>query len=408
MANLALATGLTAAAAFASSPSPKLSNFIGLQHFQPCYFLNASLPVLLDGAAAASNVGTTAFKFLLSSSTPNQYPFNNGGDPWPSSFSTLVELASSSQVKRLLSNEVSTFNTFVAWAYRIGPGDDNYWCNGVTVSDLADETSQFADLTAYLLSTYEGTGLTFILEHWEGDWSARCGSYNASVPPTPAVALAMQQWLAARQAGVDAGRTRYCEGRWGVRGAVKCDSAKAVMLEAGVSVFHGAEVNLVVASIDSPFPNIIRSVIPFVRLDTVSYSSYDAQSGPVLGPALDFIALQHNRTAASPDRPIFITEFGVPEMQQPQAVVEETVRNVLALGRAKDIAHVFYWETFNNVLATGGNCVPGSPPVTDPTLQAGFWALLPNGTRSWVGQFLSDIIANRTPMPTPPPTLRKI
>jgi hypothetical protein len=60
---------------------------------------------------------------------------------------------------------------------------------------------------------------------------------------------------------------------------------------------------------------------------------------------------------------------GVPEMQQPQAVVEETVRNVLAIGRAKDIAHVFYWETFNNVLATGGNCVPGSPPVTDPTLQ---------------------------------------
>ena len=92
---------------------------------------------------------------------------------WPSSFTSLVDLASASQVRRLLSNEVSAFKTFVAWVYRIGPGDDNYWCKGVSAADLADETAQFSDLTAYIMQTYANSGSTFIFEHWEGDWSAR-------------------------------------------------------------------------------------------------------------------------------------------------------------------------------------------------------------------------------------------
>jgi hypothetical protein len=46
------------------------------------------------------------------------------------------------------------------------------------------EAQQFADLTSYLVSTYANTGKTFVLQHWEGDWSIR-GGYDPTAKPTP-------------------------------------------------------------------------------------------------------------------------------------------------------------------------------------------------------------------------------
>lgn len=59
--------------------------------------------------------------------------------------------------------------------------------------------------------------------------------------------------------------------------------------------------------------NIVRAVLPKLPLDYVSYSSYDTMRTPQLADALDLIAAGHNRTAATPARPLFITEFGLPE-----------------------------------------------------------------------------------------------
>ena len=64
------------------------------------------------------------------------------------------------------------------------------------------------------------------------------------------------------------------------------------MQSAGVTVYHGTEVNLVGMSINTTFPNNIRAVVPYVALDTVSYSSYDTMSTPYLG-SLHGISLFH-------------------------------------------------------------------------------------------------------------------
>jgi hypothetical protein len=62
-------------------------------------------------------------------------------------------------------------------------------------------------------------------------------------------------------------------------------------------------------------------VLPHVALDYVSYSSYDSMRTPALADALDLIASQHNRTAASPERALVVTEFGLPETTTDPEVV---------------------------------------------------------------------------------------
>ena len=114
---------------------------------------------------------------------------------------------------------------------------------------------------------------------------------------------------------------------------------------------------------------------------------------------MDLIKAQHNRTAASPERAIFITEFGLPETTTDPRVTRQVVDNVLSIAREKDLARVHYWQTLNNEKLHGGTCQQGEPPNFDPATQRGFWTTLPNGSLSDVGQYLQDIIMGRKPMP---------
>ena len=56
-----------AAAALAAPPPVDLASFISATHWSPCYFLNASLPSLHDGAAALAATGPTSIKLILDS-----------------------------------------------------------------------------------------------------------------------------------------------------------------------------------------------------------------------------------------------------------------------------------------------------------------------------------------------------
>src|SRR6202000_2016304 len=80
-----------------------------------------------------------------------------------------------------------------------------YWTRGVTDEDAKEEKRQFYDLSKYLLTTYRGTGKTFVLQHWEGDWALRSLSkkdYDPDYVPGPTAIQGMIRWLNARQAGI--------------------------------------------------------------------------------------------------------------------------------------------------------------------------------------------------------------
>lgn len=95
------------------------------------------------------------------------------------------------------------FETIIFVAYSTAHDDINYWRTGVTAADLQAEYAQFHALALYLATTY--VGKTFVLQHWEGDWSLR-GSYDPSTPLSPTAVTAMRAWLTARQTAVSDAR----------------------------------------------------------------------------------------------------------------------------------------------------------------------------------------------------------
>jgi hypothetical protein len=420
--------GLSAAAASAragAAPPPRapLSSVCSATHWSPCYFLNASLPSLHDGAARLAALGTTSIKLILDNAPDETYPWNTD---WPSITANVTDLASLAATPiwdAVFRGAPSggafgggwAFDTFDLITYRLSSPTWNYWCAAFTAADAAAETAELAGLTAHLLGL--GGGRTFVLEHWEGDWSSRCGSYDAKTPAAPAVQARMVQWLAARQAGVDAGRAAWCAVRGG-RAAlgIDCASGAAVHAAAGARVWHASEVNLVKNAMAGGFPDNILKVIPLVRLDMVSYSSYDTQwDSQLLPAALDFIAAHHNRTAAAPPAPaVFIAEFGIAQMED-RAPADALALYANVLGAALSAgpagapraAWAFAWELFDNEhIVTpafpGGRCNARTGPEFNASALNGFFLVRPDGSETPAYSYLRGIINGSAPAPPAP------
>jgi hypothetical protein len=144
---------------------------------------------------------------------------------------------------------------------------------------------------------------TFVFENWEGDWASRGGGYDPLKPASELARMSMRKWLAARQAGVTSARHA-------VLGAGDSNIPPHSTLASGSgggggggggNVLYSAEVNLVQESRVGGVPNMINTVIPFVELDMVSYSSYDTESDPVtFRAALEYIQHSHNRESHTP------------------------------------------------------------------------------------------------------------
>jgi hypothetical protein len=156
-----------------------LSLVLGSTHWSPCYSVNKSRPSLLEGADLITSMGSKVFKGPLVS-PKNNYPWNSPLWPADNSYASLTDVAKHQYFDELFRNP--KLKVFVLIAYRAAKwSDNNYWRLGITAAALAAEEKEFFDLTLYLLKTHPGK--TFVLEHWEGDWSMGL-NYNATNDPT--------------------------------------------------------------------------------------------------------------------------------------------------------------------------------------------------------------------------------
>lgn len=347
-----------------------LRDIVGASHVDGKYFLSNN-DFLNEGADQILTLGSRVIKvwFYGKRAEPpkNVYSFNSN---W-SEVSTLAQGAALPYFKTLFNKPFSTYILVVTSLGR----EEDYWRNGITDEQAADETKQFYELTKYLLNEYKDTNKTFILQHWEGDWMVR-DKVDPDVEPKEEALKNMVKWLKARQRGVTKARNE-----------VGCH---------GVHVYHAAEVNRVLASMQHGKPNMVNKVLPFTKLDLVSYSAWDTavdkwQDPNLFGKAIDFIAQNMVATGAFESKHcVYIGEFGWPENMLGKEHLNLALHNITGTTLERGCPYIVYWQVYCNDKVDRS----AKLPIKENNQMQGFWLIRPDGTKSYAWQYFNNLLSN--------------
>lgn len=337
------------ASALAAAVPSVASHTLSASHVAGDYRLTAE-PFLLEGAKLAANLNPNAiFVYMTPEYSSRDYPATDFGGPAGS----LAELAQSAPFQELFG---LPFSTYVITAYSFGTYD---WVNAgsrgaLPAGKAAAETAELHDLARYLLETYQGTGKTFILKNWEGDWAMN-QSFDPYHVPDSTQTAAMTDWLNARHAGVAQARAEL-PGLTGVRVADAIEFNLSSRAQAGVPCF-------------------LSHVAPAAAADYLSYSSWETMNAPATPQLrrriLDDIAFIRAHPGAQ-GRDLIISEFGFKESVFADAGERTTLAAQAFLDAAVPLA--FYWQILDNECQ---NDQPG-PPGTCP----GYGLLRQDGARA--------------------------
>ncbi|HSU83032.1 MAG TPA: hypothetical protein VLR69_11480, partial [Thermoanaerobaculia bacterium] len=262
--------GLLLLAAAAPAGAVEARDVLGVAHAAGRYNFTDE-DFLNEGADRVLELGSRVIKvFFIPDHMQELYPFNSDWSPLPTD---LVELAQRPYVKDLFAKPFSTILLEIT-PVTVSP----QFLDGLTPEEAAAERDQMYRLAKYLLTTYAGSGKTFILQNWEGDHLLREGLAEGA-DPDPVRIQGMIDWWNARQDGVKQARQEI--GSHGVR------------------VLHAAEVNLLGAAMAGKV-TATNNVIPFTHCDLYSYSSWDLGFSPAqLTRALDYLE------SKAPDNALF-------------------------------------------------------------------------------------------------------
>jgi len=332
-----------------------LPDILGVTHVAGDYYFGTE-DFLNEGADRLLSLGTRVIKVW----------FHNVADkyPWNSTWPAMPTLKAQAQAPYFVELFDKPFTTFILLAQT----NVSNFRDGMTPAEMTAERQQIYDLTAHLLNTYQDTGKTFVLQHWEGDWLVR-GHYNDTLDPTPTAIQGMIDWLNTRQAGVD--------------------QARAEFTGTGVKVYHAAEVNKVVNSMNTGQINVINYVVPYTNVDMVSYSAYDSinSSPEVLGNALDFIAINTPDHPDFGDKNIYLGEYGFPENERTSEQYQSGITNAAITALSWGCQYLLYWELYCNE-----NYAGTTPPLTNNADSRGFWLVKPDGTNSWSWDYFYGLL----------------
>lgn len=229
------------------------------------------------------------------------------------------------------------FAYYHIWAYCFSPG---WWSDGLSEDERDKEYSELYAFASYLLRTYDRSGKTFFIGHWEGDWHLRPG-YDQTKDPTPQAIQGMIDWLNTRQKAID--------------------DAKRDTPATGVTLYHYTEANLVQIGMQGR-PCLVTNVLPHTSVDYVSYSSYDTtlpHKGDVsdsLSRALDFIEARLPHKPGMAGKRVFIGEYGFPlESGTTPEIQSQHSQDVCRAALAWGCPFVLYWEMYCNEIKDTGH-----------------------------------------------------
>lgn len=329
---------------------------------------------LVEGAERIQQLGSKSIFVYLTPGFRATYPDRNSAS-WPATDPTsIAELVQSAPYAQVLG---LPFQTIVLTAYTFATNDQVAGFAG-SGREQAEE-NEFYNLATYLFRHYVGTGKTFVLKNWEGDWIGLGGQglqFAANNIPDSMI-TDMRTWLSARQRGVT--RARQDAGNPNT-----------------VNVFNAIEVNRVMDYAQNGLARVINIVVPAVAPDMVTYSSYDSTlMGKDPGSMQAAMTLALNTIkhfAPDPlglgDKRILISEFGLYENERPGEQWRTKV--LLSTAKSAGLSGAFMWNVFDNECHEhNGQAAPidaaeGNPLRPTNGECRGLWAIRPDGSTSSV------------------------
>jgi len=310
----------------AETPSPVTSapfNYIiGTQAIGGRYHFTQEAP-LLESAKLIAKLGSGIMKFSISSQASFGKDKSNVLKR-DTSLKTLTDVASREPAHRAVLD--MPFTHFLIWAY---PFTTHGSAGQFKPAEHDLEYREMYDFACHLLRTYSGTGKSFYLGHWEGDWHLR-PHFDSKQPFPEHYADNFIAWLKVRQQAID--------------------DAKRDTPHQRVWVWNYTEVNLV-----RPFLNggqcITNDILPQVDIDYVSYSCYDSLQHVIhddLTAALDHIESKLRPKPSIPGKRVFIGEYGFPARRYTPEQQNRMSIQVMIAGLEWGCPFVLYWELYDN------------------------------------------------------------
>ena len=350
-----------------------MKNRLGATHMDGQYCFTGE-PYIIEGAKKMSELGYGILKLWFEKADGNAKGYKYNSDWKLTRTMTFKELAQHPYFKEVFDMPFKVF------ALNINEGFANASTEDQTQALYRIE-NEFFDLTVYLLTKYKVRDITFILEMWEGDWTLRGGTQPSAkwkevgVPADAPVRVKnMIDWITARQKGVDRARNEM--------GDSKC------------KVYNAVEVNKVYDGI-AGIPTITTNVLPKVKVDMVSWSSYDGRTldGLLMYKGIDIIRQYLVPTSYMKGKKVvFIGEVGRPENIENQT--RESIREFWDLNMgvylAQNIPYIIQWELFCNEPKVGPRTQDRNK--TNDELR-GFWLIRPDGSKGWAQEYFEEILA---------------
>jgi hypothetical protein len=296
---------------------------VGTQTIGPNYHFTEE-SALVESARGILAMGSDILKI-------NLRPASYGLDA-PAGLS-LVEVAS--QVEDFRTVFDLPFSTYFLWAQPVTPKGSGPMELLPSAGREAIIYRQVYDLTVWLLTTYTGSGKTFHIGNWEGDWILLQG-YDFTKNPDPAKVEGLHRNFEIRQKAVS--------------------DAREATPHANVWAGHYIEVNRPLDALDKGMRRVTNAILPELEVDLISYSAYDALRPNRIQEALSYIESQARFTPYFDhhyEKKVFIGEYDAYEdyhvngYSDPHKQCEHTlqvIREALSWG----CPFVLFWEYYNN------------------------------------------------------------
>jgi hypothetical protein len=342
-----------------------LARRLGTTHYDGHYHLT-NRPFIIEGAEKIHELGMNVGKFWLREDDLPGYGYN----------SQLKDALKSDRLVDVLKHEeyvaalAVPFKTVMLEVFPLVGSKASFFEGENT---FADEQEQFYEVTAYLLKTYAQRDITFILQHWEGDWMLRRaeGGTWGQVPAAEVQrrCAAFIRFLTARQSGVERARKEVKDSR--------------------CKVYHAAEVNRVWDGTKG-LATLTTHVLPHVALDLVSWSSYDGMNNAASTWQGIELIRQHMRPSPTFGKnAVYIGEIGKPENEAKEAEIIEFWDRAMGVFIAMDIPWVVHWELYCNEPKDGTKSDRRPRQAEE---MRGFWLVKPDGSLSHSGKYLTSLL----------------